>query len=132
MKATKIVYWVSTGILAFMMSYSAYAYLSQPAMDQAFQHLGYPAYFRIELAIAKLIGVVLLVAPVGVRVKEWVYAGFGIVFISAFISHLASGDPASVAVMPLVFFVLLVVSYVMLHRHQGKGTEQISLRRSIA
>ena len=129
MKTTKIVYWVATGILAFMMSYSAYAYLSQPAMDQAFQHLGYPAYFRIELAIAKFIGVVLLVAPVSVRIKEWVYAGFGIVFISAFIAHLASGDPLSVVVMPFAFLILLGVSYVMLHR---KDVHEISLNRSIA
>lgn len=125
MKTTKIVYWVTTGILALMMSYSAYAYLSQPAMDQAFQHLGYPAYFRIELAIAKLIGVILLVAPVGLRAKEWVYAGFGIVFVSAFISHLASGDPLAVAVMPVVFLVLLSISYVMLHKYQSKGERYI-------
>jgi len=116
MKTTKIVYWVTTSILALMMSYSAYAYLSQPAMDQAFHHLGYPAYFRIELAVGKLIGAVLLLAPVSVRIKEWVYAGFGIVFISAFISHLASGDPAGVAVMPVAFFVLLGISYVSAQR----------------
>ena len=94
------------------MSYSAYAYLSQPAMDQAFQHLGYPAYFRIELAIAKFIGVILLLAPVSVRIKEWVYAG----------------DPAAVVVMPLVFFVSLVIAYVALQ----KDAQEIRLSGSIA
>jgi hypothetical protein len=125
MKTTKIIYWITTAILAFMMSYSAYAYLSEPGMDQAFQHLGYPAYFRVELAIAKFIGVILLVAPVGVKVKEWVYAGFGIVFISAFISHLALGDPASVAIRPLVFLVLLSISYITLHRYQSKVVSKV-------
>ena len=50
MKAIKITYWVTTAIVALMMTYSAYAYLTQPAMLQAFHHLGYPGYFRMELA----------------------------------------------------------------------------------
>lgn len=33
------------------------------AMKQAFEHLVYPAHFRIQLAVAKLLGVVLLLAP---------------------------------------------------------------------
>jgi DoxX-like protein len=39
-------------------------------------HLGFPAYFRVELSWAKLLGVVLLLAPVPARLKEWSYAGF--------------------------------------------------------
>ncbi len=41
-----------------------------------FTHLGFPAYFRVELSWAKLFGVVLLLAPVPGRLKEWAYAGF--------------------------------------------------------
>ena len=136
MKTIKIIYWVSTGLFAFMMSYSAYAYLSNPAMDQAFQHLGYPSYFRIELAVAKFLGAVLLLAPVAARVKEWVYAGFGIVLISAFIAHVSLGDPLNVAVMPLVFSLLLAASYLTFHRAQRKAVERsahgIALSRSAA
>lgn len=102
------------------MSYSAYLYLTAPALEQAFQHLGFPDYFRVELAIAKLIGAVLLLVPISVRIKEWVYAGFSIVFISAFIAHLANGDPASAAIMPLVFFTLMMISYFTLHKYQGR------------
>lgn len=127
MKATKITYWITTGILAVMMSYSAYLYLTAQELAQAFQHLGYPDYFRVQLAIAKLIGAVLLLVPISVRIKEWVYAGFSIVFISAFIAHVATGDPVNVAVMPLVFFVLLMVSYFTLHRYQASA-----LIRSVA
>ena len=121
MKATKITYWVTTAILAVMMSYSAYLYLTAPALEQAFQHLGYPDYFRVQLAIAKLIGAVLLLVPISIRIKEWVYAGFSIVFISAFIAHTATGDPVNAAVMPLVFFVLLMISYFTLHRYQASA-----------
>ena len=38
----KITYQITTGIIALMMAYSAYAYLTQPAMAQGFQHLGFP------------------------------------------------------------------------------------------
>jgi len=116
MKTTKIIYWVSTAIVALMMVYSAYAYLTQQALEQAFQHLGYPQYFRIELAIAKVIGAALLLAPVGARIKEWTYAGFAFTFISAAIAHTVSGDPAMASVMPVTFLTLLAASYLTYNR----------------
>lgn len=112
MKTTKIIYWATTAIVALMMVYSAYAYLTQQALEQAFQHLGYPQYFRIELAIAKVTGAVLLLAPVGARIKEWTYAGFAFTFISAAIAHNVSGDPAMASIMPAVFLALLAGSYI--------------------
>ena len=51
-----------------------------------------PAYFRVELSWAKLFGVVLLLAPVPPRLKEWAYAGFAINIGSALIAHLSVGD----------------------------------------
>jgi len=116
MKTTKIIYWVTTAIVALMMTYSAYAYLTQPVMQQGFHHLGYPDYFRVELAIAKFIGVVILLAPIAARAKEWAYAGFVITFISAFIAHSASGDPAAMRMAPVIFLVLLAVSYFTYHQ----------------
>ena len=43
MKAIEITYWITTSIVSLMMIYSSYAYLTQPAMQQAFQHLPAPA-----------------------------------------------------------------------------------------
>jgi len=122
MKALKIIYWVTTAIVAIMMTYSAYTYLTQPAIAQAFVHLGFPSYFRVELAIAKLIGAILILTPLSARVKEWAYAGFAFTFISAFIAHTASGDPVSVRVMPLVFLALLAVSSYTWYK-QPKGAQ---------
>lgn len=116
MKAIKITYWATTIIVTIMMIYSAYAYLTQDAMAQAFRHLGYPDYFRVELAIGKLIGAILLVAPVSARIKEWVYAGFIITFVSAFIAHTASGDPVNYRAMPVIFLALLIASYITYHK----------------
>ena len=47
---------------------------------------------RVELSWAKFIGVVLLLAPVPARLKEWAYAGFAITLASALIAHFAVGD----------------------------------------
>jgi hypothetical protein len=59
---------------------------------EAYTHLGFPDYFRIELALAKLLGAVLLLAPAPARLKEWAYAGFAITLGSALIAHFAVGD----------------------------------------
>ena len=121
MKTTKITYWISTGIVALMMTYSAFAYLTQPVMAQAFEHLGYPSHFRVELAIAKIIGLVLLVAPVGNLAKQLAYSGFALVFISAFIAHTAAGDPVSARIMPFVFMAILAVSFVTYNKLQQQS-----------
>ncbi|WCT10956.1 DoxX family protein [Mucilaginibacter jinjuensis] len=118
MKATKITYWITTAIVALMMLYSASAYLTQPAMAAAFHHLGYPDYFRIELAIGKIIGAILLLVPLAARIKEWAYAGFAITFISAFIAHTVSGDPVANRIMPVIFLILLIVSYITYHKQR--------------
>jgi uncharacterized membrane protein YphA (DoxX/SURF4 family) len=116
MKTLKITYWVSTGIVTLMMTYSAYAYLTQPAITVAFKHLGYPDYFRIELAVAKLLGAIFLLIPAAARIKEWAYAGFLFTFISAFIAHNASGDPIANRITPLVFLIFWAVSYITYHK----------------
>ncbi len=116
MKATNIIYWTTTSILAGMMVFAAYSYITQPAVQQGFHHSGFPDYFRKELGVAKLIGVVLLLAPVGARVKEWAYAGFGITFISTLIAHIASGDPVFERFIPILFLGLLSISYISYQR----------------
>src|SRR6195256_5102005 len=91
-KATTIVYWIATALFCLQMGFTAYAELRLPQVAEAFTHLGFPAYFRVELSWAKLFGVLLLLAPVPARLKEWAYAGFAIDIGSALIAHLAVGD----------------------------------------
>ena len=113
MKAKKIIYWVTTGIITAMMLFSAFGYFTNPDMKAAFVHLGFPSYFRIELGILKIAGALILILPIiPTKVKSFAYFGFALTFISAFIAHTASGDPISVAIMPIVFLVILVISYI--------------------
>jgi hypothetical protein len=62
-KITTLIYWVVTGLFCLQMSFTAYAQLSLPQVAEMFTHLGFPTYFRVELSWAKLLGVILLLAP---------------------------------------------------------------------
>ncbi|WP_159471160.1 DoxX family protein [Dyadobacter sp. 3J3] len=112
MKKNKIIYWASTGIVGTMMLFTAFKYLTNQEMKEAFVHLGFPDYFRIELAIAKIIGAILVLIPaIPNRIKDLAYFGFAMVFISAVIAHSSLGDPIIASIMPLAFLGILSVSY---------------------
>ena len=85
-------FWIATALFCLQIGFTAYAQLRLPQVAEAFAHLGFPGYFRVELALAKLLGVVLLLAPVPARLKEWAYAGFAITLGSALVAHLSVGD----------------------------------------
>src|SRR3954449_9963525 len=85
-------FWIVTALFCLQIAFTAYAQLRLPQVAEAFTHLGFPAYFRVELSWAKLLGVVLLLAPVPARLKEWAYAGFAITLGSALIAHFSVGD----------------------------------------
>jgi len=89
---TRVFYWLVTAVFCLQLTFTAYAQLRLPEVADAFAHLGFPAWFRVELSWAKLLGVLLLLAPVPPRLKEWAYAGFAIDLASALIAHLAVGD----------------------------------------
>ncbi|MES2826501.1 MAG: DoxX family protein [Bacteroidota bacterium] len=115
MKTTKIIYWVSTIIICLFMVYSSYSDLFDAAVKDAFVHLGFPAFFRIELGIMKIIGIIFLLLPLPARFKEWPYVGFAITFVTAFIAHTVSGDPIENRIAPLVVLAFLLVSYFSFH-----------------
>ena len=120
---TNAIYWGATVLFAAMMTASAIGYLTAPFFAAAFTHLGFPGYFRVELGVAKLLGVIVLLAPVPRRLKEWAYAGFAITLVSAFIAH-SSVDGVQTAIGPVVALGLLIVSYVFLDKRE-KATETV-------
>jgi DoxX-like family len=91
-KGIVIGFWIATALFCLQIGFTAYAQLRLSQVAEAFTHLGFPDYFRVELAWAKLLGVLLLLAPVPARLKEWAYAGFAITLCSALIAHLSVGD----------------------------------------
>jgi uncharacterized membrane protein YphA (DoxX/SURF4 family) len=109
--ARKIIYWTTTGLIALLSLFAAFAYLSgSPQAVQGFAHVGYPQQLRIILGIAKLVGAVTLLVPGFARLKEWAYAGFTFAWISAFVAHYLARDGPK-AFMPVFLIALLSVSY---------------------
>lgn len=115
MKATKIIYYVTTGLISFAMLFSTYAYLINPQLKWAFEHLGFPDYFRIELAIAKFLAALAIWLPFRLA-KEVSYIGLTISFVSAIIAHIVVGDNAFHTVAPIVVLAILIVSYLSYHK----------------
>ena len=96
-------------------------------MKGAFAHLGFPDYFRIELTVAKALGVLALVMPgIPAKAKEFAYAGFAITLMSASVAHFSSGDPWLFVIDPLLFLGALIVSYVYFNRIRRYGAAERS------
>ena len=113
MKNKKIIFWISTAVFSLSMLVSANMYLTDPVVKAGFSsHLGIPDYLRIELAVAKIVGSLAFLLPFVPKVlKNFTYAGFTINLISAFVAHIALGDGLADSVKPLIFFVILIISY---------------------
>jgi hypothetical protein len=119
-KAGTIIYWIATALFCLEMGFTAWYMLFRlPEGAQVITRLGFPSYFRIELACAKLIGAVVLLAPVPARLREWAYAGFAINLASALIAHLSMGDGPDALAPSTLTSVLWALSYFFWRRRQA-------------
>ena len=112
-------YWIVTALFCLQICFTAYAQLTLPQVAEAFRHLGFPDYFRVELSWAKFLGVAVLLAPVPARLKEWAYAGFAITLVSALIAHLAVGDGPDAWGWSVGTGVLWTISYLLWRRMEA-------------
>ena len=111
MKKDKIIYWITTGLVSVMMLFSGYSYFANPDMTAGFKLMGFPDFFRVELGVAKIIAGIVLLIPFQSRIKDWAYAGLGIVFISAAYTHISLHDEIGKTIAPLVFLGIMSISY---------------------
>jgi hypothetical protein len=118
-KAIVAAFWIVTALLCLQIGFTAYAQLRLPQVAEAFTRLGFPAYFRVELSWAKVLGVMLLLTPVPARLKEWAYAGLAITLGSALIAHLSVGDGPEAWSWAAATSVLWGLSYFLWRRVQA-------------
>lgn len=117
MKKTKILYWVFTGLFAFIMLGSAIPdILVDPMAVEGFKQIGYPAYLIPFLGVAKLLGVVAILIPGFPRIKEWAYAGLIFDLLGATYSVISTGKSLSDWSPMLIFIALGAVSYIYYHK----------------
>jgi hypothetical protein len=109
-KTSKILYWISTGLVAFIMVASAILYIVKPDMvGDNMKHLGYPTYLVSILPFTKILGAALLLFNKNKSLNEWVYSALFCNCTLAAIAHGMGGDgwlnPGTIAA------ILLLMSY---------------------
>jgi hypothetical protein len=115
-KKNKIIYWITTGLLAAFIISGIFFLNSEMAIEGT-KHMGMPMWFHRELGIGKFIGGIILILPFfPKRLKEWTYVAFGIDFISAFIGLVAVDGLNGAAFFPVIMFIVLIISYITWHK----------------
>jgi hypothetical protein len=128
MKKINIYYWVFTGLFAVLMLFSSVPdVLMVPGAVKFMTALGYPLYFIPFIGIAKILGVAAILIPGYPRIKEWAYAGLTFDLVGATYSIIAIGAPMSGWIVMLVWFVFLIASYMLYHKHQKMAKERTGL-----
>lgn len=123
MKKNKIIFWLTTIIIALMEgAMPLVTWIATPQyMTVGTKALGYPDYFAYTLMVAKILGVIAIVLPKTPNtIKEWAYAGFTFNLLFAFISHYIIDKEIGNMIMPLVVLVILFVSYVYSKKIKSK------------
>lgn len=114
MRAT---YWITTLFTAMYLLWSAYSYIFSKSTISGVRDLGFPDHFRIELAVLKVIAVIILLVPqIPIQIKEWAYVGVGLFYITAIVAHAAHKDPLFLNLINLVLLVVLIVSNIYLKK----------------
>lgn len=77
MKTKTIVYWTTTGLVAFFIGSGGVGQIAQYLANPrgVVPVLGYPLYFFAILGFWKVLGAIAILAPRFPRLKEWAYAG---------------------------------------------------------
>lgn len=111
-KRYRIVYWVATLWLALGMTTTGIVQFLQVEEEaQSMERLGYPDYLMTILGVWKILGVVAILIPKFIVLKEWAYAGFFFVMTGAIISHLAVNDSPSELFGPVLLLALTIMSW---------------------
>jgi len=113
----KSIYWVSTLLLSVFLIWSSYTYIFNKQTIEGIKELGFPDYFRIQLAVLKIVAVILILIPqIPFRIKEWAYVGIGLFFVTAIVAHFANKDSIIINLINVFLIIILVVSYVYLYK----------------
>jgi hypothetical protein len=105
----KVVYWVSTSVVALALLGSLSYLTGSEQVVAGFAKAGYPQYLRFVLGVAKPVAAVVLLIPGVPLLKEWAYVGVTISLVMATISAYLTGE---IWYMPLGLLLMTISSYV--------------------
>ena len=127
-KAVTMAFWIVTALFCVEMIFTAYWEWFTPQAEQAFVRLGFTAAsFRVELSVAKILGVLALLVPgLPSRAKEWAYAGFAFNLVSALIAHASIHDRHAAFAPSTITLLLGTCSYVLWRRLESPRQSPVS------
>ena len=109
MKVKKIVYWTATILLCLLILYSASMYFTKTEIVRGFfESFNYPTYIVIPLAVAKILGITMILWRKSSWLTEWAYAGFFFDMFLASFAHYFADQGIGLSVYGLI---LLIISY---------------------
>ncbi|SNR16692.1 DoxX family protein [Tenacibaculum jejuense] len=112
-------YWTTTLLFSIFLFISAYSYIFSATTIEGIKALGFPDFFRIQLAVLKTIAaLVLLIPAIPNFIKEWSYVGSALFLITALVAHIAHKDSIFISVLLIILFVVLSFSYFSFHKLQ--------------
>lgn len=113
-KGKAIGFWIATGVVVLgFLGGGVLDIISGPEVIELFTGLGYPTYLPRFLGVAKILGLIAILAPGFLRLKEWAYAGMVIDLTGATYSHIANGDGITMIAPPVVVLAFVVASYAL-------------------
>lgn len=112
-----MIYWTSTVLISLFLILSSYTYLFNKTTIEGIRDLGFPDFFRVQLAVLKIIATFLIMIPIiPIQIKEWGYAGVGLFLITAFVAHLKHKDSVGILILLILLLVILIISNVYMYR----------------
>ena len=116
-RATKITYWIGTGIMLFLLGWAVISYIviheTQAGFFAAF---GYPTYLVYPLALLKFIAIVVIVSHRWNDLRDMAYAAYYLNMALALVGHIIFGDFFGHA---LVGMIVVPVSYLLGNKVRG-------------
>ena len=111
-KRNKVIYWILTIFLAIAMTAGGVQQMLQVGgYNEIVTKLGYPLYMLSIIGAWKILGVITILIPKALLLKEWAYAGFVFVMSGAAISHIVMGQPFTEVLPSLILLLIIFLSW---------------------
>jgi hypothetical protein len=112
MKKLNIFYWICTGLLVPALGIgSVMAIMSSKESVEIVTSLGYSAYLTPFLGVTRLLALLVIFIPKFPRLKEWAYAGLVFDIVAAVYSQIASSNPLTRIIFPVIILLVIAGSY---------------------
>ena len=110
-RTRNILYWVSTGILAFCLIPGVLRNCFTLHRTSRELYVWATRYISTILGFWKILGGIAILVPRLPLIKEWAYAGIAFDLSGAAVSNVASGMPVWHVVAPLILLLITILSW---------------------